>query len=674
MRILLAQNALYYPAYGGGDRSNRMLLEALAADGHQCRVVARIARFGPAGHAQYLRELAARGVLPETSEEGPEQGIVVFRRAGVEAHVITRHPNLRAYFSAQIAAFAPDVILASTDDPAQLLLEVAVRSGVRTVYLARAPLALPFGPDCAFPSAAKTEVLRQADAVVGVSRYVADYISRWSGIPAVHVPISLVDPPPYAELGRSENEFVTLVNPCAVKGMSIFLELADRMPEVRFAGVPTWGTTDADRAAMASRANVTILDPVDNVDDILRRTRVLLVPSLWAEARSRIVMEAMLRGVPVIASNIGGIPEAKLGVDYLLPVRPIQKYQARVDEQMVPLAELPVQDIAPWQATLARLVSDRVHYQELSRRSRAAALAEAANLSAKPFEALLEQVAGRPAAGTKILRHGEPCLPARGELDRLSPERRKLLALRLHKLSGPRRLAPGALRLFCFPHAGGGVATYQSWAERLPRSIAVVPMRPPRPKKPDNMAELVAAWADAIQPYVDEPFAFFGHSMGAVVAFEVARLLRRHNQAMPRLLVASGARAPQFRRGHVPPPEPAEAEFIDALRRLQGTPPEVLENPGLMQWILPALREDAAIYRHYTYAEEPPLDCPIRAYGGTDDPNVSRAQLEAWGDQTTASFAVRVIPGGHFYLQTHSQEFFASLAQDLAGPDQASVR
>src|ERR1035438_9000852 len=109
MRILLAQNALYYPSYGGGDRSNRLLLEALAARGHECRVVARIARFGAAGHAQYLGELAARAVSPMSTDGG----VVVFRRAGVEAHVVTQHPNLRAYFSAQIAAFAPASILTS---------------------------------------------------------------------------------------------------------------------------------------------------------------------------------------------------------------------------------------------------------------------------------------------------------------------------------------------------------------------------------------------------------------------------------------------------------------------------------------------------------------------------------------------------------------------------------
>ena len=179
------------------------------------------------------------------------------------------------------------------------------------------------------------------------------------------------------------------------------------------------------------------------------------------------------------------------------------------------------------------------------------------------------------------------------------------------------------------------------------------------------MAELVAALYDSIQPYLDQPFAFFGHSMGAAVAFELARLLRRRDRPLPRILVASGARAPRFRHRHVPSPEPSEAEFMEALRRLQGTPPEVLDNPSLMQLILPALREDAAIYRNYIYSEEAPLDCPIRAYGGEQDPNVSRAHLEAWAFETTSSFAVRVFPGGHFYLQTHRADFLAALTRDL---------
>ena len=222
------------------------------------------------------------------------------------------------------------------------------------------------------------------------------------------------------------------------------------------------------------------------------------------------------------------------------------------------------------------------------------------------------------------------------------------------------------MRLFCFPHAGGGPAAFKSWAEMLPPVIAVVPMRPPPRSKPKTMADLVAALADTIERYLDQPFAFFGHSMGAIAAFELARYLRRRNLPLPRMLVASAARAPRFRLGHEPPPEPGEAEFVEALRRLEGTPREILDDPDLLRLILPALREDAAIYRNYIYREEPPLDCPIRAYGGADDPNVNREHLEAWEAETTCGFAARIFPGGHFYLQTDWRSFLAALAKDLS--------
>ena len=360
MRILLAQNSLYYPAHGGGDKSNRLLVEALAARGHECRVVARISVFGEAEHTHYLETLAARGITPQSVAGG----VVVFQRAGVQVHVVT-NGNLRAYFAAQAEAFAPGVILVSTDDPAQLLLEVALRNATaRVVYLARATLALPFGPDCAFPSQAKTERIRACDAVVGVSQYVADYIRKCAGIDAVHVPISLMEPEDWPLLGRFENEFVTFVNPCAVKGIAIFLALADAFPAEAFAAVPTWGTNQQDRAALGARPNVRLLAPVDDIDLLLARTRVLLVPSLWAEARSRIVLEALLCGVPVMAANVGGIPEAMMGVPYLLPVRPIEKYEMRLDEQMVPVAEVPAQDIAPWRESLARLQIGRASCRE----------------------------------------------------------------------------------------------------------------------------------------------------------------------------------------------------------------------------------------------------------------------------------------------------------------------
>jgi surfactin synthase thioesterase subunit/glycosyltransferase involved in cell wall biosynthesis len=681
MRILLAQNSLYYPAHGGGDKSNRLLVEALAARGHVCRVVARISVFGEAEHTQYLAALAARGVTPQSAAGG----VVVFQRAGVEVHVVTNvgtnvganvgtnvgtNANLRVHFAAQAEAFAPDVILVSTDDPAQLLLACALRHATaRVVYLARATLALPFGPDCAFPSQAKTERIRACDAVVAVSQYVADYIRKYAGIDAVHVPISLLEPEELEPedrplLGRFDNEFVTLVNPCAVKGIAIFLALADAFPETAFAAVPTWGTNQQDRAALAARPNLRLLAPVDDIDLLLARTRVLLVPSLWAEARSRIILEALLCGVPVMAANVGGIPEAMMGVPYLLPVRPIVKYEMRLDEQMVPVAEVPAQDIAPWRESLARLLADRPHYQEISRQSRRAALQYAKELHAGHFEKLL--------LGGKKHAVGGQAPPARPTLETLSPEKRQLLALRLRKQSLPAAWFPNAgtasaPRLFCFPHAGGGAGqplALSGWTAvpvRLPgreSRLAEAPF--------ERMGPLVAALADHIDSYLDHPFAFFGHSVGAVVAFELARELRRRSRPLPKMLISSGARAPQFRRHHVPPPAPSREAFVEELRRLEGIPAEVLDDPALMRAILPALAADAALYRNYVYAEAPPLPIPVRAYGGADDPNVRREHLDGWAEQTTASFAVRVFPGGHFYLTAVREPFLQALETDLA--------
>ncbi|MCU1275259.1 MAG: Thioesterase, partial [Bryobacterales bacterium] len=452
MRILLAQNSRYYPAHGGGDKSNRLLMEALAARGHECTVVARISKFGDREEKLFLSELAARGVPNHLDEPG----VVKFSRNGVTVLTVTNHPSLRAYFAKQIQAFSPEVIVASTDDPTQLLLEPALRAeNARVIYLARATLALPFGPDCAFPSAAKTEMLNRADLVVGVSQYVADYIRRWSGIEAVHVPISLLDPGPYEPLGRFENEFVTMVNPCAVKGISIFLALAQRMPHVRFAAVPMWGTNEADRRSLEQHPNISILPAVDDIKTILARSRVLLVPSLWAEARSRIVVEAMLHGVPVVASGIGGIPEAKLGVDYLVRVRPIENYREGVDDQMVPVAEVPEQDIEPWHNALNRLLSEPHHYEQLSRASREAALEYAAHLSVEPFERLLEEATQKPKRSH--VASGRPA--ATDSLAQLSPDKRHLLALRLRSTAPAagswfpsiKGSAEAQLRLFCFP-------------------------------------------------------------------------------------------------------------------------------------------------------------------------------------------------------------------------------
>jgi surfactin synthase thioesterase subunit/glycosyltransferase involved in cell wall biosynthesis len=666
MRILLAHNSLYYPSHGGGDKSNRLLMEALRARGHEVRVVARIERFGQAPHGEFLRQLALRGAKPEGY--GPE---VRMQLNGVDVRTLTLDAHLRAFFSSQIEAFDPDVILTSTDDPAQMLLDIALAAPrARVVHLVRATIAVPFGPDSSSVNAQRTETLRGVDGVVGVSEYVARYVKQWGAMDAIHVPISLLEPGEYPDLGGFDNEFVTLANPCAVKGIAIFLALARRMPDVRFAAVPTWGTNAADLAALRELPNVSVLDPVDNIDDLLRRTKVLLVPSLWAEARSRIVVEAMSRGVPVIASDIGGIPEAKLGVPYLLPVNPIVRYSPAVDENMVPVAQVPEQDIGPWQAALERLLSDRKHYEELSKASRTAALEYARTLSVEPFERFLQKIVRSPKRVT-----------AQPQAPKLSPEKQKLLALRLKQRSPENawlpylETKPGKLRLFCFPYAGAGALAYIAWTAPLAAGASVCPVRLPgrenriQEKPFDRMDALVDALEFVMAPHLDHPFAFFGHSMGAGIAFELARALRRRGKPLPVALYVSGARAPQFRLNWTPPAEPREAEFLEQLRRLDGIPDDILANPKAMQMAMPALRADAALYRNYIYTPGEPLAIPIFAYGGCADQNVPTERLEAWREQTAGQFTLRMFEGGHFFIKSAREVFLRALLEDLRLPE-----
>ena len=162
-----------------------------------------------------------------------EPGALRYELNGVEVLTATSAPSFRAFFVEHKNWFRPDVIITSTDDPAQLLLEAALHDDrAPTVFLTRATVALPFGPDGAFPSREKTEMLQHADGIVGVSNYVARYIREHSGLEATHVPIALPEPGPHPLVGRFDNEFVTLADPCAVKGIAIFLELARLMPHL----------------------------------------------------------------------------------------------------------------------------------------------------------------------------------------------------------------------------------------------------------------------------------------------------------------------------------------------------------------------------------------------------------------------------------------------------------
>src|SRR5262249_20201567 len=151
------------------------------------------------------------------------------------------------------------------------------------------------------------------------------------------------------------------------------LALASAMPHVEFAAVPTWGTTKEDCEALRRLPNIRLLQATERFDEILAQTRVLLMPSLWLENFPLTVIESMLRGIQVIGSNVGGIPEVKLGTDYVLPVRPIERFTEKLNDNELLVPVVPEQDIAPWQRALRDLLSDRALYEKQSAAARDAA-------------------------------------------------------------------------------------------------------------------------------------------------------------------------------------------------------------------------------------------------------------------------------------------------------------
>ncbi len=228
------------------------------------------------------------------------------------------------------------------------------------------------------------------------------------------------------------------------------------------------------------------------------------------------------------------------------------------------------------------------------------------------------------------------------------------------------------LRLFCVPFAGAGASMFRTWAAHLPEAVEVcavqLPGRENRVHEPlyTDMTRLVPAAADALSPHLTKPFAFFGHSMGAHVAFELTRALRRRGGPLPRHLYVSGRWAPQIPPRDPPTYDLPDAEFRQELRRLNGGRQAASESSELTTALLPMIRADFAICETYAYEEGPPLACPIAAWGGANDPDVTVADVQAWRDQTTTSFSCDIMPGDHFFLLTSEEAFLASLSGRLA--------
>ncbi|MBR0820277.1 thioesterase II family protein [Bradyrhizobium liaoningense] len=228
----------------------------------------------------------------------------------------------------------------------------------------------------------------------------------------------------------------------------------------------------------------------------------------------------------------------------------------------------------------------------------------------------------------------------------------------------------GSVALICAPYAGGGNAIFRSWPKSLPSVdfyALSLPGREARFSEPPFSAlnTLVTSAVEAMRPLESRAFALFGHSMGGLVAFEVARQLRRSNARAPIHLFVSGFRAP-----HLPDPKPPlfdlpRVRFIDELRRISAPNFDADRFPELIDLMLPTLRADFRLVQTYDYRPEPALTCPVTAFGGTEDSDVGERELREWRQHTSGAFTIRMLPGGHFFLQTQSRALLREVDRHL---------
>jgi len=180
-----------------------------------------------------------------------------------------------------------------------------------------------------------------------------------------------------------------------------------------------------------------------------------------------------------------------------------------------------------------------------------------------------------------------------------------------------------------------------------------------------NFPALVDSIYSELRFWVEKPFIFFGHSMGNFLCFEAARRLRREGLPQPLHLLVASSHAPQMPHRTEPISDLPYDEFVERLRTLNGTPPEVLENPEILQIFAPVIRADLALCETYRYEEERPLSCPISAFGGWEDPEATSEELAEWNEQTRHGFSLHMFHASHFFLRSAEDEFLEVLSRKI---------
>ena len=396
MKVLISGHASMFPPEHGGAKNVRHVAELLAAEGVEIRVLVKMhppvkQRIRFAGqHIDGLEQ--HRPEFTSWTPPGADGACAWTHKRISYRGIVGESTDLARVTAREIAEFGPDSVIMCDDslDEGLDLWQASAASG-RLIFLAQTIHSLAFGPYAMKPNASVAEAIKKAKRIIAPSKHVAAHIEAQLGRKAEVFYPDVFGKPPFPDLSNFASPYITMINPCPWKGSSILINLAKRRPDLKFAAVPTWGATPDLIDKLKALPNMTLLEETPNIDEIFAKTRVLIAPSMCQEAFGLVSPEAMLRGVPVIASDIAGLKESTLGVATLLPVTPLPFSGPKegTDHTKFEWVE-PENDVEPWSRALDEILASESAYHERSKRGRAATLAFVESLSKRSIRALFE--------------------------------------------------------------------------------------------------------------------------------------------------------------------------------------------------------------------------------------------------------------------------------------------
>ncbi|KAF0553869.1 UDP-Glycosyltransferase/glycogen phosphorylase [Gigaspora margarita] len=426
LKIFLIQTAMGLYSASGGYKANCCFLAALSSQGHACRSIVLCWKKDVLdAKVEYSEEKRSFGdknnlisiyrftwnnieivgleleeylkIFPKSTLNHPLNYIEERMMHWLEdKECLPEYDAYHHFITGELMSF--DATHFVFNDSISLKIASTLPGSIVRIFICHACEHLPFGPYSGVPgfgsstSPIERKRLKEIEGVWAVSYAIKSYIDTYGeGVLATFLPLhpTIYGKPPYKRYYNFDATYVLITNPSSIKGYTIFKKLAEKMPDVQFAAIKSWGVSEYQLKEMESTENITIFEVLKDMEELWPKIKVLIVPSLWYEAFGLVAVEATLRGIPVICSDAGGLPEAKCGIIFGTIHVNITDGEREIDESMIEkmgIYKIPPQNIDPWIQTLRYLISNRDAYEKISQECCERAMAYIENINTNIYE------------------------------------------------------------------------------------------------------------------------------------------------------------------------------------------------------------------------------------------------------------------------------------------------